>query len=266
MDAPGQGTLELAKVGARTVVASSRARSPLRLLSPRGSSHAQWTFTSTFGGGLVDGDALSLRVRVKERAAALLTTQGTTKIYRGTARSSVEAEVEDGALLAIVGDPITCFAGASFTQSIEVGLAAGASLVLLDALTCGRAARGERWAFARYENRITIRRGNKPILIDPLVLDPRDGSIVDRMRGVDAIATMVLAGPQIEPHARDLVAAIDTERPRFGEVIESASTLGDGAVLVRIASRTIHALARHVRRRLAFVPALLGDDPWARKF
>src|SRR5439155_7941992 len=121
-----EGTRELARVGARTGVERSRASSPLQLLSPRTSAHAQWTFASTFGGGLVDGDALRLSVRVRQGATALLTTQGTTKIYRGTSCSSVEAEVDPEALLAIVGDPVACFAGARFQQSIDVNLSSRA--------------------------------------------------------------------------------------------------------------------------------------------
>ena len=47
-----------------------------------------------------------------------------------------------------------------------------ASLVLVDWMTSGRHAAGERWAFSRYESRLDIRRGSQRIFFDALVLEP----------------------------------------------------------------------------------------------
>src|SRR5687768_3060300 len=54
----GDARLGFERVGNRTVVRTALAHSPLRLLTPRNHGHAAWVYTSSLGGGLVDGDHL----------------------------------------------------------------------------------------------------------------------------------------------------------------------------------------------------------------
>src|SRR5436853_599048 len=98
---------------------------PLRLLTPQNHGHAAWAYTSSLGGGFVDGDEVRLDVRVRPGAAALLATQGATRVYRSPRGCSSEtrAEVEGGWLLALIPDPTVCFAGARFRSRCEVDLA-----------------------------------------------------------------------------------------------------------------------------------------------
>src|SRR3989442_2941008 len=119
---PTAARLVFERVGPRSVVRSAFATSPLRLLTPSNHGHAAWAYTSTLGGGLVDGDEIRLDVRVGRDAAAVLATQGQNRVYRSArgCRSELAAEVEEGALLALLPDPTVCFAGARYAQSIDV--------------------------------------------------------------------------------------------------------------------------------------------------
>src|SRR5690349_4466504 len=112
--APGEAILEVARGEARSVVLRAAARSPLRLLLPRNHGDAIWAYQSSLGGGLVDGDDVTLRVRVGAGAAALVATQASTKVYRSPrgCRQRVDAEVGDGGLLVLLPDPVVCYAGA----------------------------------------------------------------------------------------------------------------------------------------------------------
>ena len=262
----GHGSVVFTRVGPRTVIERALASSPLRLLSPRTFAHAQTTYTTTFGGGLVAGDSLNLDAHVREGASALLTTQSSTKVYRGSAQSVLEARVDDDALLVVCGDPLVCFAGARYAQRVSVQLAERAALVLVDALTAGRVACGERWAFDGYSSRIEIGRGGEPIVLDSLRLDRGDGDIAERMRGFDALATVIVVGRPLARHVAAILAAIGGA-PRSGatSIVESTSPLGADGAIVRIATTEIDALAPRIRVLLGFVPALLGDDPWSRR-
>ena len=149
------------RAGERTVVHTAAARSPLKLLLPKNHGVGCWVYVATLGGGLVDGDAIALSVEVERGGCALLGTQASTKVYRspGGTTQTLHARVASGALLAVLPDPVSCFAGARYAQDLRIDLHdATATLVLVDALTCGRAARGERWAFARYASRPRVRR------------------------------------------------------------------------------------------------------------
>jgi len=256
------------RMGPRSVVAAAFARSPLRILTPRNHGHAAWAYTSTLGGGLVDGDWLRLAVRVGAGAAAVLATQGETRVYRSPhgCRSELLAEAEEDSLLAVLPDPTVCFAGARYSQRTDLRLAAGAALVFLDVLSAGRSARGERWAFRRYAGELTLRRADRVLLQEGTLLDPQHGPIGERFDRFDVIATLLLAGERIRD-ARTALAQKLGALPvqQRTNLLESANDLGDDVLLVRMAATSLEDLLRKIREHLQFLPALLGDDPWARR-
>ena len=201
MDHPGDAVLEITRVAGRSVVARAAARSPLQLLLPRNHGDAVWAFLSSLGGGLVDGDRVALRVTAGPGAAALLSTQASTKVYRSPrgCAQRVTAEVGAGGVLVVLPDPVACFAGARLEQALAVELAADATLVAVDAVTCGRAARGERWDLARYRSALTVTRAGAGVLRDVIELDPAHGTLAARMGRFDALATIVATGPRAPP-------------------------------------------------------------------
>src|SRR3954471_12068045 len=75
-----QGRLSFERAGAATVVREAYAESPLRLLTPRNHGSSAWAYTSTLGGGFVDGDRVRLLISVGENARAFVSTQGPTRI------------------------------------------------------------------------------------------------------------------------------------------------------------------------------------------
>lgn len=248
--------------GGRSVVTRAAARSPLQVLLPRNHGHAVWAFLSSHGGGLVDGDDTALAVRVGEGASALLTTQASTKVYRspGGCSQRVDAEVAAGGLLVVMPAPVVCFAGARLEQSVVVRLGDGASVVLVDAMTCGRAARGERWAFARYRSVLEVHRGARRIVRDAIELDAAHGALAPRLGRFDALATVIAIGPRA-PLAP--AAPPTPDASALPPWVAATSPLAEGT-LVRAAARSVDALHRGLRALLAEIPALLGDDPFAR--
>jgi urease accessory protein len=266
---PGHGSLGIARVAGRSVVVERRAASPLRLLCPQNDGAAAWTYTSTFGGGLVEGDDYRLAVDVGAGAHALLATQASAKAYPATrgARQATHATVADGAALVVLSDPLVLFDRARVESLVDVDLAAGATLALVEGVAAGRVACGERWSASRCHTRIRIRRGGVPILDDALLLDPAHGDVARRMGPFDAWATVVLAGPALREAADDLLARARPRQRLAADVpaLESAAPLADGCLL-RIAARTTAILRSRVQDALACVAQLLGDDPFTRRW
>jgi urease accessory protein len=257
---PGEGVVAIERASGRSVVTRQAARGPLQLLVPRNHGDAVWVFLSSLGGGFVDGDSVALDVRIGAGAAAMLATQASTKVYRSVrgCAQEVHAEVGDGGLLVVLPDPVVCFAGARFSQSIDVQLGDGATLILVDAVTCGRAARGERWAFDAYRSAITVRRGERLLLHDAIELDAAAGALDARMGRFDALATLVGFGPRAELAPPPLPE-------RAAGWLAARSEL-DGGALVRAAAADTEHLHAGIRAALTSLPALLGDDPFARKW
>ena len=144
--APGSAFLTFTRSGPDTVLTRAFATSPVKLIATKGRRPTCWVYTATFGGGLVGGDDIQLRADVTTGARALLTTQASTKVYRSSrqSRQSLDAAVGADAMLAVVPDPIVCFADAHFTQMQRYDLHNRATLIMVDWMTSGRHAAGER--------------------------------------------------------------------------------------------------------------------------
>jgi urease accessory protein len=265
--APGRGILALEQGARGTVVRAARANSPLKLLLPRNHGRGVWAYLASFGGGLVDGDSIHFEVDVGARAMGLLSTQSSTKVYRSPrgCRQAFHARVGEEGFLVLLPDPVSCFAGARYEQETTVTLAPQASLVLLDAFTCGRAARGERWAFSRYVARTLVKREGTPLLLDAIRLDPEEGALPPRMGRFEALATLAVFGPAAAVLREALLRAPPPLRRR-APVIETASPLGEDGALLRVAATSVEEAMSAVRSRLLALPTLLGDDPLARKW
>jgi urease accessory protein len=251
------------------VVTRAFAASPLRLLTPSNHGHAAWVYTSSFGGGLVDGDHVNLDVDVGPGATALLSTQASTKVYRsprGTA-SDLRARVAAGGLLVVAPDPVVCFAGARYRQTQHVEVAEGGAVILVDCLLSGRCASGERWDFSEYRTLTRVTAGNRLIVHDAVALRADDGDLRGRFRRFDAIATVVVAGDPLRDEAERLVAISSALGvTREADQLMCASPLGTDGCLLRIAGTQGHEVVGALRHWLRAVPARLGDDPWRRKW
>jgi urease accessory protein len=266
----GRGRVSVIHRNARSVVSEAFATSPLRVLTPSNHGTGAWIFLSSYGGGLVDGDHTALDVRVDTGASAYVSSQASTKVYRSPRGTSatVTIHVEDGALLVWMPDPVVCFRGSRYRQMQECHLAANGGLVMVDWMTSGRRASGERWEFAEYSSEIVVYRGGRRIAHDSVALRASDGALQTRMGRFDVLATAIVAGAPLAERA-DAIVAIAGSAPvvRRGDLLMFAAPLRDGAgCAIKIAGRSVQQVGAAIRRAVGFVPALLGEDPWARKW
>jgi urease accessory protein len=266
---PGRAHIGVIRSGSRSVVSRAYATSPLRLLTPANHGHAAWIYTSSFGGGLVDGDRIALDVDVGCGAAAFISSQASTKIYRspGGTSADMHARVAGDGLLVVAPDPVVCFSGSKYRQTQTVELADRAALVLVDWVSSGRHAAGERWAFDEYHGRIIVRLDGRLLVHDALALRAADGNLRARLGRFDVLAVVVLAGTTLAGAASSLVAtASGVPLRRCADQLVAATALRDCGCVVRFASTSVERVGRTIREFLGFLPALLGDDPWIRKW
>lgn len=266
MSVPARSALAVAQVDGRSAVVRSRSASPLKLLAPGNHGHGAWVYQSSYGGGLLGGDEVALELEVGEGATLFLSSQSSSKVYRGRgARFDLRARVGADATLLAWPDPVVCFAGAEVFQCQRFDLQRGSNLLVVDAWTAGRVARGERWAFERVLAQLTVDVGGARSFHDALELSNAHGPLRERLRGLDALATVLLAGPRLAPAIEAIRRAVDA-RPLNAPVLAVASPAPIGLVL-RLAAPAVEALTHTLRELLhPHVAALLGDDPLARKW
>jgi urease accessory protein len=268
----GTGQIQVELVAGQSAVISTWMSNPMKILIPRPRGSSVWAYTASFGGGLVAGDQTQLDITVGNGARCFIGTQASTKIYRNPAglpcSHSTQAAVNRDALLVFAPDPVQAFAESTYTQQQKFHLASGAGLVLVDWFTSGRAARDERWAFARLESRNDVWIEGERVFADAIALDAADEPLTSphRTGRFNCFALLLLVGPPLRDIADDLLAAV-ASRPveDRAPLIGSASPTPAGAVL-RVAGESVEDVGRELHRWLQPLSAWLGDDPWARKW
>jgi urease accessory protein len=259
------GFLELAfaRRGGRTVLARSRWTVPLQVLAPLAlDDPASVVSILNPTGGLVGGDRLAIDVIVGEGAHACLTTPSATKVYRTAgplAEQHVRLSIGRGATLEWIPDHTIPYAGSGFRQSIDVDVAPGAALVLVDAFAAGRIARGEAWQFAWLESRLSVADPEGSIVHDRFVLDGAAGAAQLGCAESHPYFASIVAVADVDPEP--LAVAFDRCAARLTRVVVGAARLPRRGVLVRCLAADAPALTDALDALWTEARAALGLAP-----
>ncbi|KAK8136326.1 UreD urease accessory protein [Apiospora sp. TS-2023a] len=187
---------------------------PLKLISPtvKATQQSVMVFLLSYGGGLVGGDQVNLKIDIQPFARLSVVTQGHTKIFKpaipGTiTRQKLSVNIQDGAALCLLPDPVQPFEGSLYEQTQIFHLNGSASICLLDWVTHGRAARGENWDLLKWTGRNEIWFRNQTtglkdrlLVRDTVLLDGTSESthpmpLRETMHGHAIFGTLILRGP-----------------------------------------------------------------------
>jgi urease accessory protein len=161
-------------------------------------------------GGLTGGDRMSVEASVGAKCRAVLTTQACEKVYRaadGVATVETHLTLAEDARLDWLPQETILFDGAGLARRLEADLAPGASLLIVEAVIFGRAARGERMRSGIFTDRWRIRRRGRLVFADDLRFDWAHADLVGRpavLAGAGAMATMLLVSDAPERHLEAL--------------------------------------------------------------
>ncbi|KAK7393050.1 hypothetical protein VNO78_21501 [Psophocarpus tetragonolobus] len=289
------GSVVVEKVGDRSSVTSCFSKYPLKFIIPKkvGSSKidAVWVYALNYGGGIVSGDHISFKFCVGDSCTMVLTTQGSTKIYKSVgskcSQQILEARVGSNALLAIIPDPVTCFSTARYYQKQVFSVSSDSNLVMVDWITSGRHQSGEKWDFDLYKstNNIFLDDG-QPLFLDTMLLEKEKiGCIQQHMHNYQVIAMIVLLGPKmqyiqnlVQHHVKKFMseqlhhpsAALSNQRHKADHFIikpsfiASCSAFGPKKIglLVRVAAETTESVYKFLRHQLAPLEPMIGVPPY----
>ena len=281
--------------GGATVLADEYYTMPFKIMRPFRLSRASLTRAGEGAGalqamvmstsaGIMAGDDQRIDVSVGPGAALQVTTQAFEKVHRmegtGSARRVTRLAVAAGGYLDYTPQPQIPFAGSAFAASTEVDLADdSARLVYEEVLSCGRVARGERFAYRSYRNHVLVRVAGMPVYLDNTVYAPRGVDVpalapmdmggMGLYEGFTHLANLVLVNLGVDEAsfmaARDYLreltgvigasAALPASAGGDSEAVAGGITrLGSGDVAVRLLGRR----AQRLTDVLAEVRRLLG--------
>lgn len=241
-----------------------RCSPSLRAVVPMARGPAVVACLATYGGGLVGGDRLELELAAGAGSTLAIGSQSTTKVYRcpdAPAELTATAQVGGGALLAMLPEPTSLFAGSRYRQRIAIDCAAGASLAWLDAVSAGRVAGGEVWRQEAYDARLELRSDGRLLARDALRLDPPLAA--ERLAGAAVVATLWLLGPRCADAAAAAADLAAAHRPGERGLWLGWSRLPGGGVL-RAAAAAHETCTHAVRAATAPLDPQFGGAPWRR--
>ena len=277
-------TLEVAYVRGQSRLVRCHNVQPLKLLQPAAASGACHAVLSSYGGGMVAGDAIRLRVAVQAGARLLLSTQANTRIFRSidgaVAEQHTTGEVGADALVVVFPDPVVLQAASRYRQRQHWNLAPSATLLLVDWFHSGRMDQGERFAFTALEAELKVRVAGRLVLLDRFAFRPEEHIATSpaNFAGYQTFFSAFLVGPPDGPRFRQLAAVLGAQQLP-GRTGPHFSLRGrDCVVAVTQARENVYVLraAAHCRQHLqplcsALLAALaseelLGYNPLLRKY
>jgi urease accessory protein len=237
---------------------------PSRLRFPRGPGALEAVLVNT-AGGVACGDGFAIGVDLAAGGDLVLTTTAAEKIYRSDgpiSRIANRVTLGEEARLAWLPQETILFDRARVRRRFEADLAETASLLALEIVTFGRAARHERIADGLFADTWRVRRSGRLVYADSLLLD---GPISDRLAGAAigggarACATLLDLSPGAE-------ARIDEARIRLAEVmvpgVEAAAGAWNGQLVLRALAEGVGPLRDVVARFLAAYRGLPMPRVW----
>lgn len=241
--ARGQIVLDVDATGGRSRRSRVHEEGSLRVRFPHRAADALEAVIVNTAGGMTGGDRFSIALSVAPGAKLTACTAAAEKIYRSTgddAEVKISLAVGDDARLAWLPQETILFDRSRLQRSIDIELAAGASLVVAEAVVFGRTAMGEATNEGCFRDRWRVRRAGKLIFADSVRLEGDIAASLGRRAaaaGGKAIATVLIA-----PCHDGVVDAVRALDERFaGEVGVSA---WNGIALVRFCARD-GAVLRH---------------------
>lgn len=204
----------------------------------------------TVSGAIQADDALLQRIHLGQGAAAHITTQGATMVYRAPAgmcaTDIVELEVENGGIIEYLPEPRILFPDSSLSQRLLVRLAPSGIAILSEGFVLHDPA-GQGRPFRRYTSELVIERpGGGVVLQDRFDLNampPRGG----RRASYLAHGTLLVVA-SLQPRALETLCSLIQARVQNGtEIYAAASILPQDA---GVGLRVVATNGRHLRAAL----------------
>ncbi|MGI4760964.1 MAG: urease accessory protein UreD [Janthinobacterium lividum] len=282
---PVWSELTVAHVRQQSRLVASRSVQPLKIINPAApSSLACHAVLASYGGGLVAGDSIRLRVHCEEGSRLLLTTQANTRIFKSIdgqqAEQLTKGYVAENALAVVLPDPLVPQAASRYHQAQHWHLADSATLLLADWWHAGRTDLGEKFAFTTFATELRVSVAGRLTLLDRLALRPEEHLATSQATfgPYQSALSLYLVGPPAGAQFQVIAAAL-RQLPPPGQTELHASLAGrpavvavtqarDNVLLVRalgMSRRDLEPIYQAVAAALSMAE-LLGFDPLRRKY
>jgi urease accessory protein len=207
--------LTVALVRQQSCLVASRSLQPLKIINPAApAGSACHAVLASYGGGLLAGDSIRLRVRCQAHTRLLLSTQANTRIFKSIdgrqAEQLTEGHAADNALVVVLPDPLVPQAASRYHQAQHWHLAESATLLLADWWHAGRTDLGEKFAFTTFSTELRVSVAGRLTLLDRFALRPEEHLATSQATfgPYHTALSLYLVGPPEDGRFQRLAAAL----------------------------------------------------------
>jgi len=175
---PGHARLDAAFAvrGGRTVLVSKLHTAPLKIAKAFDCPRELAVIVMDASPGMLAGDRYEMVWTAERGARVYLTNQGYSRVHPsppgGGAVLTQRFTLHEGACVQSMMEPIMLYRDAELVSRTEVDLSPGAVWMSVDILCPGRAGRGEKFAYRRYDAELAVRYGGEPIYRNRQIIEP----------------------------------------------------------------------------------------------
>lgn len=277
-------TLEAARVRGRTRLITCKSIPPLKVFNPNSPTGTCHVVLSSYGGGLVAGDAIRLRITGQAHTRLFVGTQASTKVFRSVDGTVAEQHTAGwlaaGALAVVFPDPVVLQAACRYRQSQEWHLQPDSLLLLVDWFHSGRMDQGERFAFSEVQSELKVHVADRLVVLDRFAFRPAEHIAASpaHFAGCQAFFSVFLVGHPTDGRFRHLAAWLGRQQmpgrtgPNFDaschECLVSVAQARENVCILRAAAPSRLALQPLCDQILAALASeeLLGCNPLERKY
>ena len=274
----------MAQVRGRSRLVACKNIQPLKLLQPASHASACHVVLSSYGGGLVAGDVIRLRVAVQASARLVLTTQASTRVFRSidgaVAEQHTAGGLADDALAVVFPDPVVPQAESRYRQTQEWHLQPTSLLLMVDWFHSGRMEQGERFAFSSFHSELRVRVAGRLVVLDRFGFNPAENIATSpaNFAGYQTCFSVYLVGSPYDARFQLLGELLARQKmpgstgPHFNinsqECVVSVARARANVWVLRAAAPSRLALQPLCEALLAALvdARLLGYNPLARKY
>jgi urease accessory protein len=244
--------LTVAQVRQQSRLVASRSLQPLKIINPAApAGPACHAVLASYGGGLVAGDSIRLRVRCEADSRLLLSTQANTRIFKSLdgsrAEQLTEGHLAANALAVVLPDPLVPQAASRYHQAQHWHLADSATLLLADWWHAGRTDLGEKFAFTTFSTELRVSVAGRLTLLDRFALRPEE----------HLATSQATFGPYHTALSLYLVGSPETERfQRLAAALRQLPPPGQTALHAQLAGQPYVVAVTQARENVLLVRAL----------
>jgi urease accessory protein len=276
--------IEVANVRGKSALITCKNIQPLKILNPGSPAVGCHVVLSSYGGGMVAGDKIWLRLRCHAGSRLLLSTQANTKIFRSVdgavAEQRIEGELGENGLAVIFPDPVVLQEKSRYRQVQHWNLAPGALLLVADWLHSGRMDSGERFVFDSFYSELKVNLGGRPVVLDRFVFNPHEHIATSpaNFAQYQTVLSVYLVGDPVDARFALLADALlalkmpeSTElhfQMTAGPYVVSVTKVKEGVYVVRALAKSRLELQPLIDKLMQALAAqeLFGYNPLKRKY